>query len=104
MCILRIENVIWNYYNIIKVKRNDLKQNNPSGSGSPAESEDIMQVNLSEETIKTVIKALKNDKGGLQSMLIRVEIGKAAKEKKGFYEQCLSEVNDALQVFEEFIK
>ena len=63
-----------------------------------------MQINLSEEMIKTVYKALKNDKSGLQSMLIRVEVGTAAKEMKEVFEQELAEVNDALQVFEELSK
>ena len=63
-----------------------------------------MQINLSEEIIKTVYKALKGEKAALQSMLIRVKVGTAAKEKKGIFEQHLTEVNDALQVFEELIK
>ena len=59
-----------------------------------------MQINLSEEIIKTAYKALKGNKDALQSMLIRVEVGTAAKEMKEVFEQELAEVNDALQVFE----
>lgn len=60
-----------------------------------------MQINLSEETIKTVYKALKSEKNTLQGMLRRIEAGTAAKEKKEIFEQQLEEVEDALQVFEE---
>lgn len=63
-----------------------------------------MQINLSEKIIKTVYKALKGEKNALQSMLIRVEVGTAAKEMKEVFEQELAEVNDALQVFEELSK
>ena len=63
-----------------------------------------MQIDLSEELIKTVYKALKGEKNALQSMLIRVEVGTAAKEMKEVFEQELAEVNDALQVFEELSK
>lgn len=60
-----------------------------------------MQINLSEETIKTVYRALKSEKNGLQGMLRRVEVGTAAKEKKAIFEQQLAETEDALKVFEE---
>ena len=63
-----------------------------------------MQINLSEEIIKTVHKALKGNKSALQSMLIRVKVGTAAKEMKEVFEQELAEVNDALQVFEKLSK
>lgn len=63
-----------------------------------------MQINLSEEIIKTVYKALKGNKNALQSMLIRIEVGTAAKEMKEVFEQELAEVNDALQVFEKLSK
>ena len=63
-----------------------------------------MQINLSEEIIKTAYKALKGNKNALQSMLIRVKVGTAAKEMKEVFEQELAEVNDALQVFEELSK
>ena len=63
-----------------------------------------MQINLSEEIIKTTYKALKGNKDALQSMLIRVEVGTAAKEMKEVFEQELAEVNDALQVFEKLSK
>ena len=64
----------------------------------------FMQINLSEETIKTVYKALKSEKNTLQGMLRRIEVGTAAKEKKEIFEQQLVEVDDALQVFEELSK
>lgn len=60
-----------------------------------------MQINLSEETIKTIYRALKSEKNGLQGMLRRVEAGTAAKEKKAIFEQQLAETEDALKVFEE---
>ena len=63
-----------------------------------------MQINLSEETIKTVYKALKSEKNTLQGMLRRIKVGTAAKEKKEIFEQQLVEVDDALQVFEELSK
>ena len=63
-----------------------------------------MQINLSDGTIKTVYKALKSEKNTLQSMLRRIEVGTAAKEKKEIFEQQLVEVDDALQVFEELSK
>ena len=60
-----------------------------------------MQINLSEETIKTVYRALKTEKNGLQGMLRRVEAGTAAKGKEEEFKNQLAEVEDALQVFEE---
>ena len=63
-----------------------------------------MQINLSEGTIKTVYKALKSEKNTLQGMLRRIEVGRAAKEKKEIFERQLVEVEDALQVFEELSK
>ena len=41
-----------------------------------------MQINLSEETIKTVCSALITRKNTLEGLLIKIECGKAAKEKK----------------------
>lgn len=63
-----------------------------------------MQINLSEETIKTVYKALKSEKNTLHGMLRRIEVGTAAKEKKEIFEQQLEEVEYALQVFDELSK
>ena len=63
-----------------------------------------MKIDLSEELIKTIYKALKGEKNALQSMLKRVEVGTAAKEMKEVFEQDLSEVNNALQVFEDLNK
>lgn len=60
-----------------------------------------MQINLSEETIKTVYRALKCEKNVIQGMLRRVEAGTAAKEKKPIFEQELAETEEALKVFEE---
>ena len=60
-----------------------------------------MQINLSEETIKIVCRALRSDRNTLQSMLRRVEVGTAAKEKEEEFKSQLAEVEDALQVFEE---
>lgn len=60
-----------------------------------------MQINLSEETIKTVCKALRSNKNTLQGMLRRIEVGTAAKEKEEESKNQLAEVEDALQVFEE---
>lgn len=60
-----------------------------------------MQINLSEETIKTVCRALRSEKNILQGMLRRIECGTAAKEKEEDFKKKLVEVEDALQVFEE---
>ena len=60
-----------------------------------------MQINLSEEIIKTVYRALKSEKNSLQGMLRRVEAGTAAKKKEEEFKNQLAEVEDALQVFEE---
>lgn len=60
-----------------------------------------MQINLSEETIKTVCRALRNDKNNLQGMLRRIEVRTASKEKEEEFKRKLAEVEDALQVFEE---
>lgn len=59
-----------------------------------------MQINLSEETIKTVYRALKSEKNVIQGMLRQVEAGRAAKEKKAIFEQELAETEDTLKVFE----
>jgi hypothetical protein len=64
--------------------------------------ENFMQVNLSEETIKTVCRALRSEKNNLQGMLRRIEVGTASKEKEEVFKSHLAEVEDALQVFEEF--
>lgn len=60
-----------------------------------------MQINLSEETINTVCRALRNNKSGLQGMLRRVDVGTATKEKEEEFKSKLAEVEDALQIFEE---
>ena len=60
-----------------------------------------MQINLSEETIKTVCRALRSKKNTLEGMLRRVEVGTASKEKEKEFKSELAEVEDALQVFEE---
>lgn len=60
-----------------------------------------MQINLSEETIKTVCGALRSKKNGLEGMLRRIEVGTASKEKEEEFKNELAEVEDALQVFEE---
>lgn len=62
-----------------------------------------MQINLTEETIKTVWKALTIRKNYLKSMLIKVEFGTALKEKEEDFKIMLIEVEEALQVFEELI-
>ena len=60
-----------------------------------------MQINLSEDTIKTVCKSLRSEKNTLQGMLRRIECGTASKEKEEVFKNHLAEVEDALQVFEE---
>lgn len=62
-----------------------------------------MQINLSEETIKTVWKALTIRKNDLEGILIKVEGRSALKEKVEYLKIMLSEVEEALQVFEEII-
>ena len=62
-----------------------------------------MQINLSEETIRTVWKALTIRKNHLEGMLINVEFGSASKEKEEDFKIMLSEVEEALKVFEEII-
>jgi hypothetical protein len=63
--------------------------------------ENFMQINLSEETINTVCRALRSDKNNLQAMLRRIEVGTASKEKEEEFKSKLAEVEDALRVFEE---
>ena len=60
-----------------------------------------MQINLSEETIKTVCRALRSEKNNLQGMLKRIEVGTASKEKEEEFKSKLAEAEDALQIFEE---
>ena len=62
-----------------------------------------MQINLSEETIKTVWKALTTRKNYLEGMLIKIECGRALKEKEEYFKIMLAEVEEALQVFDEII-
>ena len=62
-----------------------------------------MQINLSEETIRTVWKALTFRKNHLEGMLIKVECGSASKENEEYFKIMLSEVEEALQVFDEII-
>ena len=61
----------------------------------------FMQINLSEETIKTVCRALRSEKNNLQGMLKRIEVGTASKEKEEEFKSKLAEAEDALQIFEE---
>lgn len=58
------------------------------------------KVDLSEETIKTVCRALRSEKNNLQGMLRRIEVGTASKDKEEFKSK-LAEAEDALQIFEE---
>lgn len=60
-----------------------------------------MNINLSDETIKTIVNALSTKKRILEGRLVQVEIGKASKDMKPVYESALEKVKDALQVFEE---
>ena len=62
-----------------------------------------MQINLSEETIRTVWKALTFRKNHLEGMLIKFECGSASNEKEEDFKIMLSEVEEALQVFDEII-
>ena len=54
-----------------------------------------MQINLSEETIKTVCRALRSEKNNLQGMLRRIEVGTASKEKEEEFKSKLAEAEDA---------
>lgn len=61
-----------------------------------------MQINLSEETIKTVKRVLKSEqKSILWCLEVSLPNGKVNPNKKEEMEQRLLEVEDALQVFEE---
>lgn len=60
-----------------------------------------MQINLSDETINIVCRALRSEMNGLKGMLRRVEVGTAAREKEEVFKQQLAEVEEALQIFEE---
>lgn len=60
-----------------------------------------MQINLSDETIETVCRALRSNKNILENRLMQVKIGKAAKEKEDDFKNRLEEVKDALSIFEE---
>ena len=62
-----------------------------------------MQINLSEETIKTVWKSLTFRKKYLEDMLFKVECGKVSKEREEDIKIMLEEVEEALQVFDEMI-
>ena len=62
-----------------------------------------MQINLSEETIKTVWKSLTFRKNYLEDMLFKVECGKVSNEMEEDIKIMLSEVEEALQVFDEMI-
>ena len=62
-----------------------------------------MNINLSEETIKTVKKSLQCEKNTLLGMLRRIESGTASREKKEIFEQHLEEVNEAITIFEELV-
>lgn len=63
-----------------------------------------MQINLSEEIIKTVCIALRTEKSHLECLLRFVECGKAAKEKEEEFKSKLAEVEETLQVFEELLQ
>lgn len=63
-----------------------------------------MQINLSDETINTVCRALRSNKNILESRLRQVEIGRAAKEKEDDFKKKLEEVKDALSIFEDLSK
>lgn len=60
-----------------------------------------MQINLPDETIETVCRALRSNKNILENRLMQVKIGKAAKEKEDDFKNRLEEVKDALSIFEE---
>lgn len=63
-----------------------------------------MQINLSDNTINTVYKALKSRKNALEKRITDVTIGKASREMEPIYRKRLEEVKDALLVFEELIE
>ena len=60
-----------------------------------------MQINLSEETIKTVCRALRSEKNNLQGMLRRIEVGTASNEKEEASKSKLAAAADASQTFEQ---
>lgn len=59
-----------------------------------------MEINLSEETIKTVYNSLRSSK---QSLKRQLEANVQNPNKKEIIEHQLAEVEDALQVFEELM-
>lgn len=59
-----------------------------------------MEINLSEETIKTVYNSLRASKQSLKSVLEGIPNGRSKKE---IIEHQLNEVEDALFVFEELM-
>ena len=59
-----------------------------------------MQINLSEEIIKTVWKSLTFRKIHIESIL---ECGRVSKEKEAVFKIMIAEVEEALQVFDEII-
>ena len=62
-----------------------------------------MNINLSNESINVIYKALKSDEHKLKNMLFRIEIGTASIHKKEEFECELAKVKDVLQTFEELI-
>lgn len=61
-----------------------------------------MQINLSEETIKTVQRVLKSEQKSIKWCLeVSLPNGKINPDKKEELKQKLAEVEDALQVFDE---
>lgn len=61
-----------------------------------------MQINLSEETVKTVKRVLKSEQKSIKWWLeVSLPSGKVNRDKKEEMKQKLAEVEDALQVFEE---
>lgn len=63
-----------------------------------------MEINLSKETINTVYEVLNSKRHSLKWWLeVSLPNGKVNPDKKEEIEQKLTEVNEALQVFEELI-
>lgn len=63
-----------------------------------------MEINLSDETIKTVYNSLRSSKQNLERQLAGISNGRAKKGKKEIIEYQLTEVEDALFVFEELME
>lgn len=63
-----------------------------------------MEINLSDETIKTVYNSLRSSKQNLERQLAGISNGRAKKGKEEIIEYQLTEVEDALFVFEELME